>query len=556
MIDTIKSIYFIKKLFSHLDETKTLKLIVYNKNLQNILDINLINYKGISGKYKLGEKNGGGKEFYISNNQLAYEGGYKNGKRNGKGKEYNKKGELIYEGEYKNGKRDGKGKEYWRKYEYLYSFEGQYLNGNKWNGKEYYLDYDKEERVKINEIKDGEGHIKEYYEYRMGTYIIKGEIKNGKLNGKGLEGCYYYCLDCGYTLIFEGVYKNGKKWDSDDTSLGYKLKNGKGYAEEINEDYIYKGEYLNGEKNGKGKEYYFNQLVFEGEYKNGKRNGKGKEYNEDKILIYEGEYKNGYKSKGKEYYNNGKLYFEGDYISGEKWNGKGYDESGKIIFEIKNGNGYIKEYNNNDYYEGDYLNGEKCGKGKEYDKDGKLIFEGEYKNGKRNGRGKEYNKDGKLIYEGEYKYGKRWIRYGIEYNKKGELIYEGEYLDGKRWNGKGKEYDKYYHDILIFIYEGEYKNGIKWNGVEKIFLGNDLINSINYLNGIGSIDKDEEKEIILSSLLENEEIEIEDEIDDINTKKGYNKVHVIKGTNKKGKRKIIIEDPVMDELYVINSLNI
>ena len=223
---------------------------------------------------------------------------------------------------------------------------------------------------------------------------------------------------------------------------------------------------------------------------------------------------------------------------------------------------------NNDYYEGDYLNGEKCGKGKEYDKDGKLIFEGEYKNGKRNGRGKEYNKDGKLIYEGEYKYGKRWIRYGIEYNKKGELIYEGEYnkkgeliyegeyLDGKRWNGKGKEYDKYYHDILIFIYEGEYKNGIKWNGVEKIFLGNDLINSINYLNGIGSIDKDEEKEIILSSLLENEEIEIEDEIDDINTKKGYNKVHVIKGTNKKGKRKIIIEDPVMDELYVINSLNI
>ena len=32
---------------------------------------------------------------------------------------------------------------------------------------------------------------------------------------------------------------------------------------------IYEGEYLNGEKNGKAKEYYFNgKLFFEGEYLN------------------------------------------------------------------------------------------------------------------------------------------------------------------------------------------------------------------------------------------------------------------------------------------------
>ena len=34
----------------------------------------------------------------------------------------------------------------------------------------------------------------------------------------------------------------------------------------------------------------------------------------------------------------------------------------------------------------------KDGKGKEYYKDGKLIFEGEYLNDKRNGKGKEYYK--------------------------------------------------------------------------------------------------------------------------------------------------------------------
>ena len=43
---------------------------------------------------------------------------------------------------------------------------------------------------------------------------------------------------------------------------------------------IFEGEYLNGERHGKGKDYFSNgQLKFEGEYLNGKRSGKGKEYN-------------------------------------------------------------------------------------------------------------------------------------------------------------------------------------------------------------------------------------------------------------------------------------
>ena len=42
---------------------------------------------------------------------------------------------------------------------------------------------------------------------------------------------------------------------------------------------IYEGEYLNGKKNGKVKEYCGGHLCFEGEYINGKKNGKGKEFN-------------------------------------------------------------------------------------------------------------------------------------------------------------------------------------------------------------------------------------------------------------------------------------
>ena len=69
----------------------------------------------------------------------------------------------------------------------------------------------------------------------------------------------------------------------------------------------------------------------------------GKEYNNGK-LIFEGEYVDNQKYKGKNYINN-KLEFEGEYKNGEKWNGNGFDKYGNIIYALVNGNGSIKEYN-------------------------------------------------------------------------------------------------------------------------------------------------------------------------------------------------------------------
>jgi len=52
-------------------------------------------------------------------------------------------------------------------------------------------------------------------------------------------------------------------------------------------------------------------LIYEGEYLNGKRHGKGKEYNCMGDLVYEGEYLNGERiEKRKEWYFNNKLKFE------------------------------------------------------------------------------------------------------------------------------------------------------------------------------------------------------------------------------------------------------
>ena len=260
MSANIKSSFFKIIIFSLLDEKRKLELVKYNKNLKNKLNISLINYKLYTGKYIICEKGRNGKEYIykpFSEDRKIYEGEYLNGKRNGKGKEYNERGYLIFEGEFLNGKRY-KGKEYFI-YPNKLSFEGYYLNGKRWNGKGYGKNNKKEYK-----LKNGCGYIKEYY--KDGTLLFEGEYLNGEKHGKGKE---YYSNG---KPIFEGEYKKGKRW------------NGKGYDRNNNEVYEL--------KNGKGyiKEYFNNSLIFqyEEEYLNGEKNGKAKEYNNDGLLIFEG----------------------------------------------------------------------------------------------------------------------------------------------------------------------------------------------------------------------------------------------------------------------------
>ena len=84
---------------------KKFKLIKYNKIIKNKLNISLINFKDLSGKYIIFDTNKKRKEYLIHNYSLIFEGEYINGKRNGKGKEYRINGELEFEGEYLNGKK-------------------------------------------------------------------------------------------------------------------------------------------------------------------------------------------------------------------------------------------------------------------------------------------------------------------------------------------------------------------------------------------------------------------------------------------------------------------
>ena len=177
-------------------------------------------------------------------------------------------------------KKNGIGKEYDEDNNLI--FDGEYKEGKKLNG------------ILKN--------------YLNGFLLFEAEILNGKIktsktydektknvlefrNGNGYTRQYYDIYSDFNILKFEGEFKNG-------------LRNGKGKEYGLLNNIIFEGEYLNGERNGKGKEFFFNgSIKYEGEFSDGKRHGKGKEYDIKGALIFEGEYIND-KRKEKEVINN------------------------------------------------------------------------------------------------------------------------------------------------------------------------------------------------------------------------------------------------------------
>ena len=128
MLKNVKSKYIIKLIFSYIDECSKLKLVKHSLAFQNILNMNIDNYKYFYRRYINYKSNGKVIEYNLYG-RVEFEGDYKNGQRNGKGEEYYYDGNLLFEGEYLNGKRNGKGIEY--NYYGSILFEGEYLNGKK-----------------------------------------------------------------------------------------------------------------------------------------------------------------------------------------------------------------------------------------------------------------------------------------------------------------------------------------------------------------------------------------------------------------------------------------
>ena len=374
MLEKIKSDFFVKYLFTFLEDINQLKIIKPNKSLQNLLNMNAINYKFFSSRYIIFDTKGKGKMYDDFTDNLLFEGEYIKWIKNGIVIEYDQFGNKIFEGNYLNGIRNGFGKEYG--YLGCLEFEGEYLNGKKWNGRE--NDYDK--RLKY-EIKEGKRFINNIEYKDKNLYNNEKEIINAKtydcFNKRIIKKDYY---DNG-VLEFEGEYLYGER-------NGYgKLYNKQGNL--IFEGKFSYGKILEGiQKNYSFYSYDTEYLLSEKEIFNRNQTGKGKEYDTNGKLSFEGEFLYKLRKKGKEYHK-GKLEYEGEYLYDKKWDGRGYDENGNIIYELINGKGKCREYDIHDelIFEGEYINGKRNGKGKEYRyHNGNYVvtFEGEYLNGRKN----------------------------------------------------------------------------------------------------------------------------------------------------------------------------
>ena len=99
----IRSNYLLKEILIYIGDKRKFNLIKYNKKIQTIVGLNLIDFRRFSGRYII-EELGKIEEYNSYNDSLVFKGEYSNGKRNGEGKEYNEEDQLIFEGEYLNGK--------------------------------------------------------------------------------------------------------------------------------------------------------------------------------------------------------------------------------------------------------------------------------------------------------------------------------------------------------------------------------------------------------------------------------------------------------------------
>jgi hypothetical protein len=284
------------------------------------------------GEWIDGNKNGKGKMKYANGN--VYEGNWVNGIRDGQGITTYNDGD-IYEGNWKNNDIHGKGI---MKYADGSSYDGEWKNGDRIKGnlidKDGYIligNGDKYRGGMVNGVRNGKGemiykdgssyvgdwggnkrngHGRMNYAYGdvykgewkddkihgrgIMTYadgdVYDGEWKNNNRNGKGKmnykNGGVYEGIWANNQRNGQGIYKypNGVvcvgKW-KDDNFIEITLKNsiGKEYVDNgytyDDDENLYKGEMVNGERNGKGEMIYENGDIYNGNWINDERNGHG-----------------------------------------------------------------------------------------------------------------------------------------------------------------------------------------------------------------------------------------------------------------------------------------
>ena len=277
--------------------------------------------------------------------------------------------------------------------------------------------------VNVNYISNDKKQEYQKYFFADGSYYV-GPLTNGLPNGKGKL----------YTpkgiLHYEGDFVNG-----------IKEGNGKEIYESGN---YYIGQFSNNKRNGKGKFYFKSGDFYEGDFVNNLREGYGKN------IFKDGDYYIGYylkdkrHGKGKQFYKNGTLLSDIDFFN-DKFEGYGrynYEDGEYYIGQwhncLKHGKGKIYYKNGNIKFDGNFINDKKEGYGEYYWEDG-LYYKGNFHNDLFNGKGKEYYKNGNIKCEGDY-VNNYFEGYG-RFNYVNGEYYIGQWSQGKK-HGKGTLYNQ------------------------------------------------------------------------------------------------------------------
>ena len=245
--------------------------------------------------------------------------------------------------------------------------------------KKYYTDIKDQEKMVFDPKKDSFDNciIISYEEDDSSSldkilWVYKGQVNKVGMphgygekifkNGKKMIGCFKEGELFGWGLVMEkGEIFIGPFYDG-------KGVTGKGEKFALKKRAVYIGEFLDGEKSGKGEENS-NEGNFVGNFYHDKKNGKGKMIYKLTGDIYEGDYKNDL-FDGK-----------GNYI----WKATGQKYTGDYKNGLMHGNGLL-EYSEGEYYKGEFVNGLKEGQG-ELHMSGGRSYVGPFANGRPNGIG-------------------------------------------------------------------------------------------------------------------------------------------------------------------------
>ncbi|KAL4430533.1 hypothetical protein ABPG74_005458 [Tetrahymena malaccensis] len=193
---------------------------------------------------------------------------------------------------------------------------------------------------------------------------------------------------------------------------------------------VYIGQWKNGQRHGRGKQYWNDGSFYEGYWRDNMANGKGRLIHADGD-VYEGEWKDD-KAHGKGFYN---------HTDGARYDGSWYEDK-------QHGYG-VETWPDGAKYAGEYEMGKKHGKGKFNWADGS-TYEGQFWNNNIHGHGTYEWADGRK-FVGEWK------------NNKMDGNGEFQWADGRKYTGQYLEDKKHGYGVFEWPdgrkYQGNWENG-------------------------------------------------------------------------------------------------